>query len=86
LFKNHPAHYGRSAGTSDKARIKVNQKLLDWAYIVFVMERKHKAILTLQFPAIIAAKKVIALEIPDNYQFGDPELVELLKDSLSDYL
>jgi predicted protein tyrosine phosphatase len=45
LFKNHPTHQARSAGTSDKARIRISQKLIDWGDIVFVMERKHKQLL-----------------------------------------
>lgn len=35
LFKNYAFHRARSAGTSDKARIKVNTKLLTWADVVF---------------------------------------------------
>jgi len=86
LFKNHPVHHARSAGTSDKARIKVNQKMLDWADIFFVMERKHQQLLKKQFPFAIANKPLIVLDIEDNYQFGDEELIGILKTSLSDYL
>lgn len=86
LFKNHPIHQARSGGTSDKARIKVNQKLIDWADIVFVMEPKHKELLKLRFAFSIAKKQLIVLDIEDNYRFGDAELIELLKNSLVDYL
>lgn len=86
LFKNHPVHHARSAGTSDKARIKVNQKLIDWADIIFVMERKHKNILKQQFPLAVVNKRLIVLDIDDNYRFGDPELIEILKNVLSGYL
>jgi len=84
LFKNHPVHQARSAGTSDKARVKINQKLIDWADVIFVMERKHKDLLKQRFA--FADKELIVLDIPDDYQFGDPELVKILKAALEEYL
>jgi predicted protein tyrosine phosphatase len=84
LFKNHSVHSASSAGTSDKARIKINQKLIDWADIIFVMERKHRDLLKQRFT--LAEKELIVLDVPDDYQFGDPELVEILKAALEGYL
>jgi predicted protein tyrosine phosphatase len=86
LFKNHPIHSARSAGTSDKARIKVSQKLIDWADIIFVMERKHRDILKQRFASAIAGKEIVVLDIEDNYQFNDPELIGILQDAFGDYL
>ena len=86
LFKNHPLHKARSAGTGEKARIKVNGKLLLWADVIFVMERRHKQLLRERFPSALAEKQVIILEIADDYRFGDETLVELLKEKLRDYL
>jgi predicted protein tyrosine phosphatase len=86
LFKGRPVHSARSAGTSDKARVKVNEKLIDWADVIFVMERKHRDILKQRFASVIAGKELIVLNIEDNYQFNDPELIEILRTVLSDYL
>jgi predicted protein tyrosine phosphatase len=86
LFKNHTVHLARSAGTSDKARIKVNRKLIDWADTIFVMERKHKDLLKQRFPLAFADKEIIVLDIEDNYRFGDEELVGILKEALKGYL
>ncbi|WP_428328288.1 low molecular weight protein tyrosine phosphatase family protein [Mucilaginibacter sp.] len=86
LFKNHARHQARSAGTSDKARIKINQKLIEWADVIFVMERRHKELIKQRFPAVIKAKPLLVLDIEDNYQYGDTELIEILKDCLSEYL
>jgi len=86
LFKNHPIYCARSAGTSDKARIKVNLKLIDWADVIFVMEAKHKELLKLRFAAAVAKKHMIVLDIEDDYPFGDAELIEILKNSLTYYL
>ncbi len=84
LFKNHPTHIARSAGTNNNARIRVNQKMVDWADAVFVMERKHRDIIRGRFT--ISNQLVIVLEIPDDYLFGDLELIEILRISLTDYL
>ena len=35
IYKNSTKHVARSAGTSDNARIKVSERLLDWAEVVF---------------------------------------------------
>jgi predicted protein tyrosine phosphatase len=83
LFKNHPTHLARSAGTSDKARIRVNQKMIDWADVIFVMEQKHRDIIVKRF--IIAGKALVELDIEDNYSFGDVELIGILKISLARY-
>ncbi|RYZ91935.1 MAG: protein tyrosine phosphatase [Sphingobacteriaceae bacterium] len=84
LFKNHAVHTARSAGTSDKARIKANQKMIDWADVIFVMERRHKELLKQRFTT--QGKQLEVLDIEDNYLFGDSELIGLLKDSLTEYL
>jgi predicted protein tyrosine phosphatase len=86
LFKNHATHSAKSAGTSDKARIKVNQKMIAWADFVFVMERKHRKILEQNFPLAVASKLIIVLDIEDNYQFNAPELIDILRISLQNYL
>ncbi len=84
LFKNHPVHNARSAGTSDKARIRANQKLIDWADVLFFMERKHLDIVKQRFQ--LDKQAIVVLDIEDKYQFNDPELVEILKVTLSEYL
>ena len=84
LFKNHPLHQARSAGTSDKARIKVSQKLIDWADVLFLMERKHLDIIKQRYT--LNQQTVIVLDFEDNYQFNDPELIEILKVALSKYI
>jgi predicted protein tyrosine phosphatase len=86
LFKNHAIHKARSAGTSDKARIKVNQKLIDWADVIFVMELKHKELLKQRHILNITCKSLVVLDIEDIYPYGDADLVKILKRALEDYL
>ncbi len=84
LFKGHQLHRARSAGTSDKARIKINQKLIEWADVVFVMENKHRDIIKQQYE--VRHKQMVVLNIEDDYQFNDPELVEILHAALQEWL
>ena len=86
IFKNHPFHTARSAGTSGKARIRITEKLIEWADEIFVMENKHKELLKDRFGVAVAKKPVIVLNIEDDYRFGDEELIAILKSELTDYL
>ena len=83
IFKNHSLYKAKSAGTENGARIRVNQKLIDWADIIFVMESKHRKRLKEKFNII---NEIVILEIPDEYKFMDPELIDSLKISLSTHL
>lgn len=82
LFKRQYGYDVLSAGTAESARVKVNQKLLMWADVIFVMERKHKKRLQEKFPLNIINKEVIVLNIPDEYQYMDKKLVVLLNHSV----
>ncbi len=83
IFKDHALYVARSAGTSDKARVKISLKLLEWADQVFVMEKRHKEILLSRFDM---EKKIIVLNIPDEYQYMDSDLVKMIKDSVGPWL
>ncbi len=76
----------RSARTEKAARIRVTEGLVGWADWIFVMEKKHADRLRSKFPASIQGKQVICLQIPDNYKYMQPDLVEILQAKLSLYL
>jgi predicted protein tyrosine phosphatase len=69
----------RSAGTETGARLKVTAGHLGWADVIFVMEKKHLRRLRENFPVELTDKPVICLNIPDDYQFMQPELITLLQ-------
>jgi predicted protein tyrosine phosphatase len=54
--------------------------------VIFVMEQKHKNRLKADYSRLLTHKPIHVLEIPDEYQYMDPELVEILKESVSNYL
>lgn len=76
----------RSAGTEKGARIKVTQGHIGWADMIFVMEKKHLQRLKSNFSGMLSNKKVINLDIPDDYQYMDEGLIDILKARVSDYL
>jgi len=69
----------RSAGTSPKAKRTVNAKDITWADTIFVMEQKHKSRLKADFPVQTKYAKIHILDIPDEYQYGDPELMDIIR-------
>ena len=73
----------RSAGTEAGARIKVTAGHLGWADIIFVMESKHRRRLREKFPDTLAGKQVVCLNIPDEYQWMQPELIALLESAVT---
>ena len=79
IWRNHPDFNSRSAGTSPNARLPVNAEVLKWADVVFVMEKKHKNRVLAKFPGPLKYTPIHVLDIPDEYQFNDPELISELK-------
>ncbi|GGC61014.1 protein-tyrosine-phosphatase [Pedobacter quisquiliarum] len=86
LFKRLNGYEVRSAGTAESARVRVNEKLLVWADIIFVMERDHKKRLQQKFSSDVLNKEMIVLDIPDEYQYMDEALVEILNETILPYL
>jgi len=76
----------RSAGLDRNAVVPLTLELLDWADIIFVMERSHKNKLRKKFGKTVAAKLIVSLDIPDEFDFMAPDLVQLLKMKLCRYL
>ena len=79
-------HEARSAGTENNSRVKVSAGLLGWADIIFCMEKKHVRRLKEKYSDIIAHKKLICLNIPDEYDFMAEELIEALEAGVDEYL
>jgi protein-tyrosine phosphatase len=50
------------------------------------MEKRHKQIITQKFGMHLNGKTIIVLDIPNEYQFMDPELIESLEVSVIPYL
>ncbi|AZZ89970.1 phosphotyrosine protein phosphatase [Hahella sp. KA22] len=86
VWRRHPELKVRSAGTSSKARKTIGPTDLCWADIILVMEDKHKHRLTSEYGRLLQHKQIHVLDIPDEYQYMDPELVEILQISVASIL
>jgi predicted protein tyrosine phosphatase len=56
------------------------------ADFIFVMERSHRSKLQKRFKAQLRAKRLVCLDIPDDFEFMDPELIHMLESRLSRFL
>ncbi|MFC5402973.1 low molecular weight protein tyrosine phosphatase family protein [Cohnella soli] len=86
IFDKFNGYDVRSAGTEEGARIKVTEGHIGWSDMIFVMEKKHVRRLKDKFSNSLENKKIVCLDIPDDYRFMDEELIEILKSRLSEYI
>lgn len=68
-----------SAGLDREAEIPLSSEAIEWADIIFVMEKSHRNKLSRNFQPWLKHKRVICLDIPDEYEYMEPALVQLLK-------
>jgi predicted protein tyrosine phosphatase len=76
----------RSAGTEEDALVRVNARMLEWADIIFAMDPIQVESLRRMFPAHPALERIICLDIPDEFVFLQPKLVELLQEKVPAHL
>ncbi len=86
IWRKDPRVEVRSAGTSPRARRRVSAADLRWADLILVMEDKHEDRLRADFGALLARKAVQVLDIPDEFKYMDPALVEQLRASVEPLL
>ena len=79
VFGDYPDVETASAGTSPDADTPLSAELVEWADIIVVMEPAHRRKMSAQYRASLKNKRVVCLDIPDKYDFMDPELVRILK-------
>ena len=86
IFGRDPGLDVRSAGTNPDARVQVNELMLDWADVVFVMDDQQRTALSRAVPHHAAVGRLVTLNIEDDYGFLDPELVTLLMERVPPHL
>ncbi|RWD58130.1 MAG: protein tyrosine phosphatase [Mesorhizobium sp.] len=75
-----------STGTNHDAENPLTPELVAWADIIFIMEKAHRAKLQKKFRASLKGTRVVCLDIPDDYDFMQPELVRVLEAKAPRYL
>jgi predicted protein tyrosine phosphatase len=86
LFSTWQGIETSSAGLNNDAENPVTPELLEWADIIFVMEKTHRSKLNKKFKPSLEKARVICLDIPDEYDFMDPDLIQLLKSKVRKFL
>lgn len=75
-----------SAGLAPDADVLLDFEQLHWADLVVVMEKRHRSALQRRFARHLAGTRVVSLDIPDNYDFMQPELIDLLERRMAPFL
>lgn len=78
VFGDWPGIEVASAGLSSDADEPCTAELVEWADLIFVMEKSHRRKLARQFGRLVTAR-VVCLDIPDDHDFMAPALVGLLR-------
>lgn len=72
----------RCAGIDEgHALIKVDGVLLHWADEIVCMSQAQADSVQAMTVSCMTKKKIISLDIPDNFAYRDPELMQRIKDS-----
>lgn len=75
-----------SAGLDNDADVVCTPELVEWAHLFFVMETTHKTKLNNRFKKHLGAARIVCLDIPDKYEFMQPELIALLDSRVDRHL
>ncbi|MBO2565629.1 low molecular weight protein tyrosine phosphatase family protein [Shewanella algae] len=86
VFSAFEGIYAIGAGTNADADTVVSGDLIQWADFIFVMEKSHKIKVAKKFKELLKGKKLVCLDIPDNYQRMDPALMTLLKNKVAQHV
>ncbi len=86
VFREVPGVETDSAGLASDADVPLDADHLRWADLVVVMEKRHLTQLRRRFARHLGATRVVCLDIPDRYDYLQPELVDLLRRRMQPYL
>jgi predicted protein tyrosine phosphatase len=86
VFSKWPKVETDSAGLNNDAIVTLSPEQIDWADIIFVMEKAHRTKLSKKFRRYLNGKRVVCLNIPDEFEFMQPELVRLLEENAGRFL
>lgn len=75
-----------SAGTNHDAENPLDAEQVEWADIIVVMEKQHRNKLQQRFKSALKSKRIVVLDIPDEYEFMDDALIKILKAKMQKHL
>ena len=83
VFSEYEGVEAIGAGTNSDAQTPVSGDLIEWADIILVMEKSHRNKVSKKYKELLKNKRLVVLDIPDNYDCMQPELIQLLKSKVS---
>jgi predicted protein tyrosine phosphatase len=86
VFAKWPDVETDSAGLNNDAETPLAPEQIDWADVIFVMEKTHRSKLSAKFRKYLNGKRVVCLDIPDDYDFMQEDLVKLLEARVARFL
>lgn len=86
VFSKYPGVNAIGAGTNADAETPVSGDLIQWADVVFVMEKSHRNKISKKYKELLKGKRLVCLDIPDVYERMQPELVKLLEAKVPKYV
>lgn len=86
IFSQYGGFIVASAGMAFDAENKLNADYVSGADIIFVMEKPQEKLLRKKYKRYLKNTEVVCLDIPDQYDFMDPELVRILWERVSEHL
>jgi predicted protein tyrosine phosphatase len=79
IFAEMPDWETDSAGLSADADLPLSSEQIEWATDIAVMEKRQLSRLRRAFSKEVAGRRIVSLDISDDYDYMQPELIELLK-------
>lgn len=79
VFSQYEGVECESAGVHESANVPLDPELIAWAEIIFVMEQSHRSKITKKFKRHLNGKRIMVLNIPDEYGYMDDALIRLLE-------
>ena len=79
VFSQYEGADAIGCGTNSDAATPVSGDLIEWADIIFVMEKSHRNKVSKKFKELLKGKRMICLDIPDEYEKMDPMLIRLIE-------
>jgi predicted protein tyrosine phosphatase len=86
VFSGYAGVETLSAGTAPDAETPISGDLIEWADVIFAMERVHRTRMMGHFGSLLREKRIVVLGVRDVYGFMDEELVRVLREKVGPYL
>lgn len=86
VFAQYEGLETSSAGTALDAATAISADLIEWADLIFAMENRHRDKLRERFGKLLRTKRIIVLHVPDDYDYMEAGLIEILKKKVATHL